>query len=65
MGISDGTRVDITLPSHTDRGIVEVEYDSQVYRAGDTLSVVMNRYSTLQLQSKGKLIMPEHSHNQL
>lgn len=55
IGVSDGTKVEITFPSHTNRGIIQVEYDSQVYGSGDTLTVVMNRYSTLQLQSKGEL----------
>lgn len=57
IGVSDGTRVDVTLPRHANRGTVQVEYDGQTYQAGDTLTVVMDRYSTLQLQSQGQCLI--------
>ena len=54
IGISDGTLVDITFPySKSADTPLQVLYDRITYTNGDTLSVVMNRYSTLQLQSKG------------
>lgn len=54
IGVQDGTKLDITFPPSTGRGIINVEFEGVVYTNGDTLTVAINRYSTLQLQSQGK-----------
>ena len=54
IGVNDGTRLDITFPANTGRGEILVEFDGNQYRNGDTLTVAINRYSTLQLQSRGQ-----------
>lgn len=51
-GVYDGTQVVIELPSLTN-GVIDVELDGQTYSNGDTITVAMNRYSTLQIQSRG------------
>lgn len=53
IGVYDGTKVDITFPSNSQRGIISVEYDGKTYTHGDTLTVALNRFSNLQLQSRG------------
>lgn len=52
VGVHDGTRVDITFPANEDSEI-SVEFEGRTYTNGDRLTVVINRYSTLQIQSKG------------
>ncbi|XP_067936654.1 uncharacterized protein [Watersipora subatra] len=54
IGVHDGTRLDITFPSRDGRGSIDVEFEGVAYTNGDTLTVAINRYSTLQLQSKGR-----------
>ena len=56
IGVYDGTLVDITFPTNPGHGTVAVEYGGTTYTNGDTLSLPVNRFSTLQLQSKGKNI---------
>lgn len=53
IGINDGTRVDLTFPANSGRGAIEVEFEGQTYTNGDIMSVALDRYSTLQIQSKG------------
>lgn len=58
IGVSDGTLVDITFPRLLPgRTALQVGYDTKVYSNGDTLSLVVDRYSTIQLQSTGKLLL--------
>lgn len=54
IGVYDGTKLDITFPAVTGRGEILVEFEGNQYRNGDTLTVAINRYSTLQLQSRGQ-----------
>jgi len=54
IGTRDGTGVDITFPNlKAGYPAIEITYGGRTYTNGDTLSVVLNRYSTLQLQSTG------------
>lgn len=53
VGVSDGTLVDITFPPQTGRGVISVDFNGVTYTNNDVLSVVINRFSSLQIQSKG------------
>ncbi|WAR05417.1 FCGBP-like protein [Mya arenaria] len=49
----DGTNVKITLPSGN--GPTDVTFQGKTYHAGDTISVNLNKFQTLQIQSDGDL----------
>lgn len=52
-GIEDGTRVTIRFPDGDD--IDGIEFRGRTYRNGDTITVTLDRFDTLQLRSKGDL----------
>lgn len=63
IGLSDGTLVNITFPAlWPGRAGLQVEYDGHTYTNGETLSVVMDRFSTLQLQNRGTYLVDVHVH---
>lgn len=53
----DGTKLDITFPEFSNRGEITVEFGGNSYTNGDTLTVAINRYATLQLQSRGTVFV--------
>ncbi|XP_052252894.1 uncharacterized protein LOC127859481 isoform X5 [Dreissena polymorpha] len=52
-GTEDGTTVSITLPAG--HGPLSVTFQGKTYHEGETISVTLDRFKTLQLQSKGDL----------
>ena len=51
--ITDGTSISMTLPSKDPN--LEVTFEGKKYKAGDTIKTSLDRYETLQIQSKGDL----------
>ena len=50
VAVEDSTAVTVTLRSQT-RPVVSVVWDATTYRGGDTFTINMNRYDTVQLES--------------
>ncbi|VDI81772.1 Hypothetical predicted protein, partial [Mytilus galloprovincialis] len=53
VGVSDSTNVQIKLPSCSNCG--SVTYNGQKYSKGQTISVILNRFDAIHLQSTGDL----------
>ncbi|XP_071171034.1 SCO-spondin-like [Mytilus edulis] len=53
VGVSDSTNVEIKLPSCSNCG--SVTYNGQKYSKGQTISVILNRFDAIHLQSTGDL----------